>query len=348
MNYTQANSKLDMEPNPFEQSFLDVSPDKPGSTTTATTTTTTTDITTQAEAPMVAVAAGDASKATTVLPPIASMSGRLAANNNSWDAQSLRMGPLSPSMLEGPQNPVSTNAPIPAGYNAAIVEDGFPFPAPTQPQAQQQQAQHQAQQHQQQQQPHYHPGHPQVNDQRYMAQRGPHPENPETYGNLHLLSQATNREMWVKRETEKGQAPMQGHLQQHPNVNNHYQQQQQQQHHHQQQGHYIVQQHPGQPVQQQQPPQHRPPQHGQALPGMPGMVAAPQLPKNGVEPAFVRGVRRGKMTSEEISEDSDQSGHTNDGASSGKKRAATEDKMDDEEKRRNFLERNRQGKETKK
>ncbi|KAF8948692.1 hypothetical protein BGZ52_006699, partial [Haplosporangium bisporale] len=313
-----------MEPNPFEQSFLDVSPDKPGSTTT-TATTTTTDITTQAEAPMVAVTAGDASKATTVLPPIASMSGRLAANNNSWDAQSLRMGPLSPSMLEGPQNPVSTNAPIPAAYNATIVEDGFPFPAPTQPQAQQHQ------------QPHYHPGHPQVNDQRYMAQRGPHPENPETYGNLHLLSQATNREMWVKRETEKGQAPMQGHLQQqHPNVNNHYQQQQQQhqQHHHQQQGQYVV--------QQQQPPQHRPPQHGQALPGMPGMVAAPQLPKNGVEPAFVRGVRRGKMTSEEISEDSDQSGHTNDGSSSGKKRAATEDKMDDEEKRKNFLERNRQ------
>jgi len=316
MNYTQANSKLDMEPNPFEQSFLDVSPDKAGSTTTTTTTTATTDITTQAEAPIVvAVAAGDASKTTTVLPPIASMSGRLAANNNSWDAQSLRMGPLSPSMLEGPQNPVSTNAPIPAGYNVAIAEDGFPFPAaPTQPQAQQHQ----------QQQPQYHPSHPQVNDQRYMAQRGPHPENPETYGNLHLLSQATNREMWVKRETEKGQAPMQGHLQQ------------QQQHHHQQQGHYVV---------QQQPPQHRPPQHGQALPGMPGMVAAPQLPKNGVEPAFVRGVRRGKMTSEEISEDSDQSGHTNDGTSSGKKRAATEDKMDDEEKRRNFLERNRQGKE---
>ncbi|KAG0317440.1 hypothetical protein BG000_004554, partial [Podila horticola] len=338
MNYTQANCKLDMEPNPFEQSFSDVSPDKPDLATT-------TDITTQPETPVVAVAVaagGDATKTTTtVLPPIASMSGRLATNNG-WDAQSLRMGPLSPSMLEGPQNPVSTNAPIPAGYNAAIVDDGFPFPAENQPQAQQQSQQQQQQQAQQQ---HYHQGaHPQVNDQRYMAQRGPvpHAENPETYGNLHLLSQATNREMWVKRETEqKGLAPMQGHLQQqqqHPNVSNHYQQQQQQQQHHQQQGHYAPQQH-----QQHGPVQHRPPQHGQALPGMPGMVAAPQLPKNGVEPAFVRGVRRGKMTSEEISEDSDQSGHTIDGKSdSGKKRAATEEKMDDEEKRKNFLERNRQ------
>ncbi|KAF9945179.1 hypothetical protein BGZ72_001588, partial [Mortierella alpina] len=80
---------------------------------------------------------------------------------------------------------------------------------------------------------------------------------------------------------------------------------------------------------------------------MPGIVAAPQLPKNGVEPAFVRGVRRRRLTSEEEhSDDSERSKHSTNGgeASTGanKKQKPGDDKMDEEEKRKNFLERNRQ------
>lgn len=79
------------------------------------------------------------------------------------------------------------------------------------------------------------------------------------------------------------------------------------------------------------------------------MVAAPQMPKNGVEPAFVRGVRRPRVASEDNSDDSEfsrQSGNGDEGNPNKKKNTgAVDDKMDEEEKRKNFLERNRQGKE---
>ncbi|KAF9897554.1 hypothetical protein BX616_005368, partial [Lobosporangium transversale] len=126
IKYIQACSKLDMEPNPFEQSFL-------GSATTTTTNS-------------AVESTSESSK--TVLPPIASMSNRLAPNTDQfgWDKPSLRMGPLSPSMLEGPQEPVvfekttatslplssaypATTAPISTMYTsgAPIAENGFPF-----------------------------------------------------------------------------------------------------------------------------------------------------------------------------------------------------------------------------
>ncbi|KAG0087778.1 hypothetical protein BGZ93_010749 [Podila epicladia] len=255
MRYLQASSKLDLEPNPFEQSFSGMS--GKGS---------------------------DAVKVETpkpVLPPIASMSGRLAPNSEQygWDAQSLRMGPLSPSMLEGPQNPIvfdkpSSQNPVPVGsfptssaslstvFSSAPIAQvpfaGLPGPLPSNQGTQ----------------PQFPNPHPPMNN-RYM---GPHPENDQ--GNLHLLSQA--------------QAAV------------------------------------------------RPPQAGQSLPGMPGMVAAPQMPKNGVEPAFVRGVRRPRVASEDNSDDSEGSRQSGEGSNKKKNTGAVDDKMDEEEKRKNFLERNRQ------
>ncbi|KAF8960958.1 hypothetical protein BGZ46_001465, partial [Entomortierella lignicola] len=323
MSYLQARSKLDMEPNPFEQSFS-------GSATGTEST-------------------GETSKP--VLPPIASMSGRLAPNTDQfgWSEPSLRMGPLSPSMLEGPQDPImfekpaaanntvssfpATAAPISTVYTsgASIPEGGFPFvgmpgaqsippqvgPIPTaEPYAQviyNQQAavsqmppQHGASGPRPQQQPYPHAnGQPHVND-RYIPQQGAqHPDNANGYSNLHLLSQATHREMWIKRESMDANGQI---------AQNQAHQQRQQQNH-----------------------------PNQGMPAMPpGMVAAPQLPKNGVEPAFVRGVQRNRMTSE----DSDDSGiskqSSNSADKSNRKRSASDDKMDEEEKRKNFLERNRQ------
>ncbi|KAF9113189.1 hypothetical protein BGX27_002030 [Mortierella sp. AM989] len=332
MSYLQARSKLDMEPNPFEQSFSG------GATGTEST--------------------GETPKP--VLPPIASMSGRLAPNNDQfgWSEQSLRMGPLSPSMLEGPQDPIMFEKPatanLPAGSfpasaapistvytsGAPITENGFPFvgmpgaqpipqtvgPIPTaepypqvlynqQSTVSQMPPQHGASasrpQQQQQQQPYPHAnGQPNMND-RYMPQQqgAQHPDSVNGYGNLHLLSQATHREMWIKRESVDAS----GQLAQ----NQHRQQQNQ---------------------------QNQLSQGGQSMPTMPpGMVAAPQLPKNGVEPAFVRGVQRNRMTSEDNSDDSGVSKHSSNSAEkSNRKRSASDDKMDEEEKRKNFLERNRQ------
>ncbi|KAG0008746.1 hypothetical protein BGZ80_003109 [Entomortierella chlamydospora] len=336
MDYLNARSKLDMEPNPFEQSFL-------GSATGS------------------GEPTGETSKP--VLPPIASISGRLAPNADqfAWNEQSLRMGPLSPSMLEGPQDPIMfdkpvpvshpvgsfpvTTAPISAVYNSGttITEGGFPFgmpnaqsvppsvgPIPTaepysqvmynqQPSVSQMPPQQNApaprpQQQQQQQQPPYPHGNGQSQmNERYMSQQGAqHPDNANGYGNLHLLSQATHREMWIKRESMDANSQL---------IQNQTHQ------HRQQQGH-----------------QNYPPQGGQGMPATPpGMVAAPQLPKNGVEPAFVRSVQRNRMTSEDNSDDSGVSKQSsNSGDKPNKKRSASDDKMDEEEKRKNFLERNRQ------
>lgn len=69
------------------------------------------------------------------------------------------------------------------------------------------------------------------------------------------------------------------------------------------------------------------------------------MPKNGVEPAFVRGVRRSRVTSEDNSDDSEESRQSGEGSNKKKNTDAVDDKMDEEEKRKNFLERNRQGKE---
>ncbi|KAF9918555.1 hypothetical protein BX616_007855 [Lobosporangium transversale] len=396
----QCSNKLDMEPNPFEQSFATGS-QKGGSsnaivTSTAATTSTTTSTTANGSSEP------NAETPKPVLPPIEAMSGRLAPGTDQfgWDAQSLRMGPLSPSMLEGPQNPIvfdekTTQNPLPLGSfpppsssisniftsGAPLADNGLPFvgapgplPVPavalhtSEPYSsstynpshsltshQQQSSQHQGgggpgsrpSQNYSNQNNHA----PSMNDSYNMSSQGPqHVDNMNGYGNLHLLSQAqaTHREMWVKREGSDangngpsgqqnlhqqhhshGPPPPPPHISSQSRVNAH--------------------------------PTSGPAQSGQSLPGMPGMVAAPQLPKNGVEPAFVRGVRRSRMTSEDNSDDSEQSksGYGGEGATnnsnndnnnsntngSAKKKQNTgtgDDKMDEEEKRKNFLERNRQ------
>ncbi|GAB5593669.1 Transcription factor [Umbelopsis nana] len=101
------NSKLDEEPNPFEMSFSDIS-------STATTTTAT---------KIPAPAAATTTKP--VLPPVASMESpstgiptfkKATVDQYAWG--SLRAGPLSPSMLQGPVNntlvsfPANTAAPM--------------------------------------------------------------------------------------------------------------------------------------------------------------------------------------------------------------------------------------------
>ncbi|KAF9370023.1 hypothetical protein CPB97_003083 [Podila verticillata] len=341
MRYLQASSKLDLEPNPFEQSFSGMSGKGSDSI--------------KVETPK------------PVLPPIASMSGRLAPNSDQygWDAQSLRMGPLSPSMLEGPQNPIvfdkpSSQNPVPVGsfptssaslstvFNSPLGQvpfTGLPGPLPAPPAAVMSESYpivpppyNHNQVHNQGTQPQQftHPAHPPMN--RYMAQGQSHPENDQ--GNLHLLSQAQAavRESWTKREStdQNGGAHGPHYTSQPPHQQHHSHHQQNHQHH--QHQHQHSQHHPS---------HHQgPPQTGQSLPGMPGMVAAPQMPKNGVEPAFVRGVRRPRVASEDNSDDSEfsrQSGNGDEGNPNKKKNTgAVDDKMDEEEKRKNFLERNRQ------
>ncbi|KAI8362056.1 hypothetical protein B0O80DRAFT_421641 [Mortierella sp. GBAus27b] len=327
MNFLAACSKLDMEPNPFEQSFS-------GSGTAGS---------------VGSSSGGDTAKP--VLPPIASMSGPLAPNNEQfdWDGPSLRMGPLSPSMLEGPQDPImfektattsslplgsypATTAPIPIFTSGAPLADpSYPLvamgpqsmpaagpiqtsaPYPTvmynQPPMSQAPPQHGPSAVARHTQAFTHTnGQPTMNGRYVAAQGGAQSaDSINGYGGagngLHMLSQGAttaHRETWVKRESIDGTAIFQSgqvaHVQQHP---------------------------------------------AQTLPVMPpGMIAAPQLPKNGVEPAFVRGVQQKRMASEEGSDDSRHSSSSNE--KSGKKRPASEDKMDEEEKRKNFLERNRQ------
>ncbi|KAF9969647.1 hypothetical protein BGZ65_011741, partial [Modicella reniformis] len=94
MNFLAACSKLDMEPNPFEQSFSGSAPtSNPGS------------------------ASGTGETPKPILPPIASMSGPLASNSGQfgWEEPSLRLGPLSPSMLQGPQDPIMFEKPATTG-----------------------------------------------------------------------------------------------------------------------------------------------------------------------------------------------------------------------------------------
>ncbi|KAG0364542.1 hypothetical protein BC939DRAFT_467243 [Gamsiella multidivaricata] len=343
MRYLQASSKLDLEPNPFEQSFAGT---KSGANSGN------------------SEASGETPKP--VLPPIEAMSGRLAPGTDQfgWDVQSLRMGPLSPSMLQGPQNPIAfdqktTQNPLPIGSfpsstssmstmfssGAPLAVNGLPFvgapgPLPVPPPV----AIHTSEPYpaynsvnSTSQQPEtHHPVGPQgarqhmnMND-RYMPPQPPqHPDNMNGYGNLHLLSQAqaTHREMWIKREGDSnGNASHGQHSQSHPHS----------------QGPPMASQSQSRPH-----PLQGPPQSGQSLPGMPGMVAAPQLPKNGVEPGFVRGVRRSRMTSDDLSDDSEKSkvsGNGGEGTTGNakKKQNTGDDKMDEEEKRKNFLERNRQ------
>ncbi|KAF9411527.1 hypothetical protein BGZ94_001300 [Podila epigama] len=309
MQYSQPNSKLDMEPNPFEQSFSDLSPGKiPSRDGVATAAAT---VATQPDAPMMTIVvtsavAGDTTK--TVLPPIASMSGRLAVTDDryNWDAQSLRMGPLSPSMLEGPQNPVSSNEPPLQGYNATLAEDVFPFPGPIAPQPQPQ-PQPQAQ--------------PLVQPQQHYS----YPESTEAFGNLHLLSQATSRETWPSKQDH----------QQFPRANQYRSPTQPQQHHqeqHLQRGYKV------EPTQSQV--NQRLSQHEQAV-----TDNAPirNTRKSKADSLSAQATRRRKMTSEEQSDDSDSSQpEVAERTSNGKKRAISDDKMDEEEKRKNFLERNRQ------
>ncbi|KAK9767664.1 Transcription factor [Basidiobolus ranarum] len=78
-DFLNPSSKLDQEPNPFEQSF---------STIAGTEDSATNDVTSKS-----------------ILPPIANIDTPQAPTNiHSWGPQSLRSGPLSPSMLLGPQN----------------------------------------------------------------------------------------------------------------------------------------------------------------------------------------------------------------------------------------------------
>ncbi|KAG0006589.1 hypothetical protein BGZ65_006294 [Modicella reniformis] len=366
-----ACSKLDMEPNPFEQSFAGTGSQKSGANHGG--------------------AGAESSSSSTVetpkpiLPPIEAMSGRLAPGTDQfgWDAQSLRMGPLSPSMLEGPQNPIvfdeknnNNQSPLSLGAFSSSAsmstiftsgaplgaDNGLPYgvPGPLPPVAvhpSEPFPPFSSQQHQQQQPSTSHqqggpPGgsgsrpsqsytntnnHPPMNDRYIPPQGAPqHPDNMNGYGNLHLLSQAqaTHREIWTKRESTdvNGGGPHNQHPHQHSHPHPH----------------------PHGPSMGSQPPRPHPPppppMSGQSLPGMPGMVAAPQLPKNGIEPTFGRGVRRSRNTSEDNnSDDSDiskqSSSNGGEGSSTGnsKKKSTTGDeKADEEEKRRNFLERNRQ------
>lgn len=93
--FLQACSKLDLEPNPFEQSFGGLpSSDTPG----------------------------NAVSPKTVLPPVASIASPSlpppAVETFNWD--SLRAGPLSPSMLQGPTNP--------SDFNTFSRPGDFPYP----------------------------------------------------------------------------------------------------------------------------------------------------------------------------------------------------------------------------
>jgi len=99
--------------------------------------------------------------------------------------------------------------------------------------------------------------------------------------------------------------------------------------------------------------------NGQPHPGMVGMTASQQqqqLAQNGAEPTFVRRVARRSRAQTEESDDSEMSelsGKNGQGSegNSHKRQAlgqgvngTGDEKMDEEEKRKNFLERNRQGK----
>ncbi|KAK3819780.1 MAG: bZIP transcription factor AtfA [Benniella sp.] len=328
-----ACSKLDMEPNPFEQSFS-------GSGTAG---------------GVGSSSGGTGETPKPVLPPIAAMSGPLAPNSEQfgWEGPSLRMGPLSPSMLEGPQDPImfekpattssvpmgsfpATTAPISTIFAsvAPMADASFPVVGMSGPQSIPPAGPIQTtapyppvvynQQPMSQQLPQHGPSnvarHPQAfshtNGQppmngRYMPTQGAGAQpadNANGYGanGLHMLNQGpttTHREAWVKRESidANGTTILQGaatHVQ-------------------------------------------------QALPVMPpGMIAAPQLPKNGVEPAFVRGVQKRMASEDNSSDDSSKSSKHSNGSNGNekpsKKRPGVEEKMDDEEKRKNFLERNRQ------
>lgn len=91
-----------------------------------------------------------------------------------------------------------------------------------------------------------------------------------------------------------------------------------------------------QPLRQQPPP---PPSTN----GMQGMTS--QQPAKDLNFVFVKGTRRSRVASED-SDDSDISSAKGEGSSTGnpkKKLSTGDEKMDEEEKRKNFLERNRQG-----
>lgn len=359
MRFLQGCSKLDMEPNPFEQSFAGKSASSSNNN-------------------------GNAESAVEtpkpILPPIEAMSGRLvpgSADQFGWDAQSLRMGPLSPSMLEGPQNPIaldeksSVNNPVglgsyssgtsmfaPGAAPAPLAENGLPYgvsgplppvghasePYPPYNSLSQQPSSH----HQGG--PHGGPGsrqsqnytnanhHHQPMNDRYIPPQGPqqqqqqHPDNMNGYGNLHLLSQAqaTHREIWTKRESTDSNAG--APHSQHPSHSQHP--------HPHGQGPPMASQPPRSGAQQQQPPP------SSSANGMPGMTASQQSKE--VNFVFVKGVRRSRVASEDSddSDDSKGSGKGGEGSSAGgsakKKPNTGDEKMDEEEKRKNFLERNRQ------
>ncbi|KAG0244191.1 hypothetical protein BGW41_000178 [Actinomortierella wolfii] len=365
VRYLQASSKLDMEPNPFEQSFSGMTGDKNTSSSSL-----------KPETPK------------PVLPPIEAMSGRLPTGTEfAWDSQSLRMGPLSPSMLEGPQNPIvfdKPQNPIPVGSfptTTASISSIFttaplppladnpvppflevpgphtlppppaamgstsgpatePFasniynapqanPLPPQPGHGDPRSQSFA------------PSSQSSMSQRYMPGQAPPSQSTEAFGNLHLLSQAqaTHREMWGKRENESngtmGPSVMQGNV------------------HH---SHSM--------------PHGHSHNNNNTSNGMAPSSAQP------IKDEGPRGVRRSRMESEDYSDDSERSKrsstHNSDTTSShntannsnnnnntnntnnkngtstsgttakGGKKKDDKPPMDEEEKRRNFLERNRQ------
>ncbi|KAK3848705.1 MAG: hypothetical protein J3R72DRAFT_429553 [Linnemannia gamsii] len=389
MHFLQVCSKLDMEPNPFEQSFAGGASSE--------------------KADSVGPSAGTGLETPKpVLPPIAAMSGRLAPGTDlGWDAQSLRMGPLSPSMLAGPQQPITiegnaqNSLPIGSFPSAAssintvftsgapVAENGLPYgglpgtlPVPP-PVAMQQadpyapavynqphpmaQSQSQSQSSHQQQPPsHSHhstglpggPGprppqhftHPTTHQQqphdRYMPPQAPqHNMNNgnnhmNQYGNLHLLSQQAqaSRGPWIKRESTDSNGGSSAPYNQLPHPHASHPHHPQQSHPHPSQSHHHPNAHPG-------PHQNS----GQGIPGVGGSHPS----RNSVDSGFNPSTRRSRAASEDFSDDSEESSknsinggdHSGSNNSNSKKKAKPgtgEEKMDDEEKRKNFLERNRQ------
>ncbi|KAF9923868.1 hypothetical protein FBU30_006078 [Linnemannia zychae] len=382
MRFLQGCSKLDMEPNPFEQSFA-------GGAGAAKSESTGSNTGTGLETPK------------PVLPPIASMSGRLAPGTDQfgWDTQSLRMGPLSPSMLEGPQQPINIEGkpqnPIPIGSfppaassintvftsGASLAENalsfgGLPNPLPgplpgppsvaiqsadpyppavfNQPHTM---AQSQSQpSHQQQPSSHsHHPaGAPGSRSSQHFSHSTPHQQQQQQSHDRFMPSQSSQHNNTSNTNTNTN-----NHINQYGNLHLLSQQAQATR------GPWIKREstdsngnalynHPSSHPSHSQGHPHPSQPHLNAHPGpnpasgqgTSGMGSQP--PRNNVDSNFNQGQRRNRITSEDYSDDSEQSsknsanGGDQQSGNNKKKAKPSDEKMDEEEKRRNFLERNRQ------
>lgn len=117
-NFLAACSKLDLEPNPFEQSF-GVPSSSNGASSGGT----------------------QSSSKSNVLPPVAHLTSPSPLMPNTWGFNSLRSGPLSAGMLPGPQGSFDPSTsrtgltPIESGIRTGLTPGGsgsmFPAPSPT-------------------------------------------------------------------------------------------------------------------------------------------------------------------------------------------------------------------------